>query len=62
MRLALLASEARAGELLISDSALALANVSLEGAERRELVLRGREAPLAVHSAQLGLLTELALG
>ena len=43
-----LAPAVAAGEVLISDNALVVANVDLVGAERRELYLRGREAPLTV--------------
>jgi adenylate cyclase len=43
-----LASAAAAGEVLISEGALVVADVDLAGAERRELHLRGREAPIAV--------------
>jgi adenylate cyclase len=57
-----LASEARAGECLVSEAALDNAGVRLDDAEQRELGLRGREAPLAVRVAALEHLAGLALG
>jgi adenylate cyclase len=48
-----LAAAAGGGEVLISDSAVANANVVLAGAERRQLHLRGRVAPLAVHASTI---------
>jgi adenylate cyclase len=47
-----LASTATAGEVLISESALANAGVVDDGLPRRELHLRGREAPLIVAAAR----------
>ena len=54
-----LASNAASGEVLISEAALADAALELGHLERRELVLRGREATLAVGVARYPALTSL---
>ena len=46
-----LASEAKAGEVLVSEDAIANAGGDGSALERRELALRGREAPLTVRVA-----------
>jgi adenylate cyclase len=51
-----LASAAAAGEVLISDDAVAIAGVDFATIERRELHLRGREAALRVRVATIGTL------
>lgn len=48
-----LASAAKAGEVLVSDAAIANAGATVDHAERRDLELRGREATLPVHSLDL---------
>ena len=47
-----LSSEAAAGEVLISESAITAAGIGVTYLERRELMLRGPEAPLAVRVAR----------
>jgi adenylate cyclase len=54
-----LASEAQAGELIVSEAALEVAGFRLDGSERRELRLRGREALLPVRVAHLETLAEI---
>jgi adenylate cyclase len=48
-----LASAARAGEVLVSDDAIANAGAATDHADSRDLELRGREATLPVHSLDL---------
>jgi adenylate cyclase len=48
-----LAGEAAAGEVLVSEAAIANAGAVADDEERRDLELRGREAALAVHSLDL---------
>ena len=55
-----LASEAGAGEVLISEDALENAGIGEVQLERRELSLRGRTAPLAVRSALVDTLPQAA--
>jgi adenylate cyclase len=57
-----LGSEAHAGELIVSEAALEVADLRLDETPRRELLLRGREAPLTVRVARLETLAELQLG
>ena len=44
-----LASEAGAGEILVSDAAYSAANVNIEGLERRQMELKGKREPIGVH-------------
>jgi adenylate cyclase len=44
-----LASEAGAGEILISDAAYSAANMNLGGLEHREMDLKGKSEPIGVH-------------
>lgn len=43
-----LASAAAAGEIVVSDAATSAAGYALDGLERRELALKGREQPISV--------------
>jgi adenylate cyclase len=54
-----LAAEAAGGEVLISEAALANAGADGAGLPRRELQLRGRDAPLEIAVAQLATLPQL---
>jgi len=56
-----LASEARAGEVLVSEDALANAGGNGTALERRELALRGRDSPLTVRVAGHETIAELAV-
>ena len=49
-----LAAQAAAGEVLVSEDAIANAGADGERLERRELTLRGREAPMLVRVADVG--------
>jgi adenylate cyclase len=44
-----LASEAAAGEVLVSDASFAAAHLSLEGLEHRQLDLKGKSEPIGVY-------------
>jgi len=44
-----LASEAKAGEILISDASLQASNVEFENLEERSLMLKGKSEPIKVH-------------
>jgi adenylate cyclase len=53
-----IAADAASGELLISEAAAEAAGLDLGSLERRELVVRGREAHLAVRVARVGSLPD----
>jgi adenylate cyclase len=44
-----LASEARAGEILVSDAAYSAAHLNLEDLEHRQMELKGKSEPIGVH-------------
>ena len=57
-----LAGEATAGQVLVSDDALANAEAQVDGAEHRSLALRGREAELSVCAFDADALRRVAGG